>query len=1821
MQDVLKEVLQVKKKSKTWLSMTIVTTMLATMLLSALAPLTAMADVSRITIKPPWWTAFDISSGRPAPSEDASIPRVTSARITVEATIQNISDVQVPNMYYEITNVTTGAAPVVENKNHAFHQPGSFDITFNNVQLTEGLNKIVVKLGDSNSIASSPAWVYFTPTTTISDLTINDQPFLDGKFFPDVPSSSSAISIKGKAPNASEVQVNVMGDTQTKNAFFSNGSFFFSADDANKAGSAATFRLKPGDNVISMTARNAQRSYQTTKRFVYDNGKPFAFNAKISDNDPAIPDPVKYDLISSPTINSASGTGQVDVSTSLKIDLNTSGQPKYRFVDAILNGQKLGSYDVGNADQALSVTAVNPTKIYSEYGKMLVSVVGSALHDGLTLVIKQGSSETPVSAPQISLDRRVALFDFPTGITGNYAVEVRDSYDMDKVLFTDLTRSIPVSSANGGLSLEVDAPNMEVHEGNTAQLGDLTGIDTSSNPSVKVEITDLTGQVVIGNASVQIADGTYTLPAGLREGEYKLRASVNNIPLSENYLQILDKIPSQPVIASKVPVNVSTLDSGDYYFSVTGTSLPSDVNDVITAELVDPNGVYPSVDITSELELGPSSMTFKIPSASRSDLFTYDSATPSIKSKDWKLRLYVETKFKNGSIAETYDVTSSTAVVRAQYVDTTDPATYPQEYIDKIYPITTDSSNPRQVATGSASQVKVEGSNLPTDKLQLVPQLLSETGGAVSGVVSVIDAPDGSTATISIPSLAAGNYFITIRDKSNPYALASYPISVVGPKVTKIAPNYVDMNASGNIAVTGVGFGRSNYVLDNFKLRFRPEGDPTAPTVDLGGGSMNASGQLLFPFTSNFLANGTYDVTIVYAGNEVQGTPQKFTVTTPSILRENPTLSRVNRYKVYDFQKSLPVSTNDRNQILEFRFYNSATDTTPPTQFHFTYIDTIQPYVDHVRYKDAHTGLILSGSADSEIDEQPAKLYVYANVNAANVKMYIGDSNAGIDPVSGPNTDTDSDTNETFNLFEFDLPTLPNGRTQVTFVPSDGSAENFSGRRSYMLNINNTPYIILNNVYNGMIVREDIPTLEGRFVNMPPLSTLPLDPADMAGKNYVQLITTDNPTEYIDPATDFTDSLNPLAFSHPMLPLHEGRNQLKLLIYINNQLTSSTTLEIFKFSTDAPEILNMKPVELTDVPKFVPLKLPDNYATAERNVILTGQFANATEVKLTVKRKNQSDTWETLYDRRFGSSFSEMDPISDNPAFFDSIDPTTLQFTTAPIMLSKTGATTFELAITNSSNVTVTKTVTIDRQPLPYEIVYPKLAKNGKGLDQATINGNFVEIEMKAENADKITFGKTEATKRIVTDPDTGLQEIHYFYEMNDLKVGANNVKFTVTQGTQTINGEFVVFNSDTPIEGAQFKSALKSDIKAFDGMLNLKFPKGVNLMRNDTTRVNQYLTTDRKILFGIASNADGRVDKIKHPSPTDGQVDNPNPVIGTEGALLLEEPTFRFRPASPLFWTDAGTIAADETDRTKALTGSGRDPYDADEFYARSQQDLVVPSERGTLTLKYDSSIRTDAWKYLTVYHYDIFEDYKGVTQFRWKNIGGVIDTGAHTITVPFESFGYYQVMYMDQSFDDVTGHQWARDQLDTLYAKGYMLNKSNAAFEPEDPITRGEFATLLVKIFEIPLQYTETPTFTDVLRINPLTNGLYDYRYIETAAKVGVVRGMDGGRFAPDDAITRQDAAVMIARAANLKVGTDDAKALKSLQSSFTDANGIDIYARTAVEAVTKAGLIEGKDNVLLQGQKKPTVRFDPEENFSRAEAAEVAVRVLRQYKKIPK
>jgi hypothetical protein len=881
---------------------------------------------------------------------------------------------------------------------------------------------------------------------------------------------------------------------------------------------------------------------------------------------------------------------------------------------------------------------------------------------------------------------------------------------------------------------------------------------------------------------------------------------------------------------------------------------------------------------------------------------------------------------------------------------------------------------------------------------------------------------------------------------------------------------------------------------------------------------------------------------------------------------------------------------------------------------------------------------LVEAPAGNPITERPIRLIVRTKNldNTGGINVYLGQSETLL-----PNSKI---TRISDNEYEINLDSELDGRLKVKIVPYQGTAEDPYGQREYYLDINTVPYIIVNSLYNGMIVRDlaDIicsgttttpSCITGRIVNLP-------------AAEYPNVVLTLNGV----PLSNFAASIDAATgtFRYPIpsgTVLDEGNNVFEFWLKLGGIDITKATYNVFKQSQPAPAfngeiVLHAK----QGTNKFIEAQMPGMYATHETYVSFSGQFNfGTTGLKVTVRKKDKDGNPVISYDSipaiggtytpiaRTGNTikpddYDTTETANSGPYYIRSVSagsPTVSgSFSTFFIKLMPVGETIIEFEIRNASGTTVTKTITIAREPLPYTIVKPVLIKNLQNEDQVNVNSNYLEVEIEAEGADQVLFGKDAAVK-----PNAGVDLFRY--EVKNLKAGKNTVKFTVVRGTQKINGSFIVYNTNTPVVGAQHKQVISSRMRVFGNKIELEFPRGTLLMRNNAdSAVNQLISSERSILFGIADPDDGRVDKYKHPTAADREPGNLNPEMPSEGPLLLREETGRFRPASELFWIDAGTIkdkALGQSDRdylNEIMTGGGRLPYDADEFWKRQERDFVVPTQRGELTLKYDPNIARDAWKYVTVMHFDpTYVDYRGYPAPRWRNIGGVVDPKNNTITVPFERFGYYRVMYMSKSFDDVTNHDWARDYIDILYTRGIMNKKGEYSFIPNDPISRGEFVTMLVKIFELPLNYDGPGTFTDVYRYDPFSDGLYEYKYIETAARAGVVRGTIGGMFSPGNSITRQDAAVMIARIAELKLTSDAEKSLQNLQKTFTDADKIDIYARSSVEAVVKAGYIDGKENVLQQGQSKTTVRFDPLETLTRAEAAAIAVRVMQDQKKIPK
>lgn len=175
---------------------------------------------------------------------------------------------------------------------------------------------------------------------------------------------------------------------------------------------------------------------------------------------------------------------------------------------------------------------------------------------------------------------------------------------------------------------------------------------------------------------------------------------------------------------------------------------------------------------------------------------------------------------------------------------------------------------------------------------------------------------------------------------------------------------------------------------------------------------------------------------------------------------------------------------------------------------------------------------------------------------------------------------------------------------------------------------------------------------------------------------------------------------------------------------------------------------------------------------------------------------------------------------------------------------------------------------------------------------------------------------------------------------------------------------------------------------------------------------------------------------------------------------------------------------------------------------------------------------------------------------------------------------------------FEDLQGH-WAAEAVNALYQRNIVTGVSETQYEPDRAMSRAEFCTILVKAFG--LTNTETMPFTDV------PEEAWYYGAVAAANGAGLVNGTDETTFAPDASITREAAAVIMSRAAQLQeqdVSADTDAAL----SGFTDGTACADWSRDAVAYCIQSGLMTGDSGALRPGDA-----------VTRAEMAVIVSRLL--------
>lgn len=158
-------------------------------------------------------------------------------------------------------------------------------------------------------------------------------------------------------------------------------------------------------------------------------------------------------------------------------------------------------------------------------------------------------------------------------------------------------------------------------------------------------------------------------------------------------------------------------------------------------------------------------------------------------------------------------------------------------------------------------------------------------------------------------------------------------------------------------------------------------------------------------------------------------------------------------------------------------------------------------------------------------------------------------------------------------------------------------------------------------------------------------------------------------------------------------------------------------------------------------------------------------------------------------------------------------------------------------------------------------------------------------------------------------------------------------------------------------------------------------------------------------------------------------------------------------------------------------------------------------------------------------------------------------------------------------KAFPDANGH-WAQNAIELWSDRGVVNGDDAGNFRPGDPITRAETAKLIDNL--IGFQKTSNKVFSDVDK-----NAWYASSVNKLYA-ADVLTGYEDGTIRPGNSISRQEAAVIIARAFALETK----KADQGLLAGFSDNDQIQEWARPTIAYMAGLLFVQGSDGMFRPG-----------------------------------
>lgn len=175
---------------------------------------------------------------------------------------------------------------------------------------------------------------------------------------------------------------------------------------------------------------------------------------------------------------------------------------------------------------------------------------------------------------------------------------------------------------------------------------------------------------------------------------------------------------------------------------------------------------------------------------------------------------------------------------------------------------------------------------------------------------------------------------------------------------------------------------------------------------------------------------------------------------------------------------------------------------------------------------------------------------------------------------------------------------------------------------------------------------------------------------------------------------------------------------------------------------------------------------------------------------------------------------------------------------------------------------------------------------------------------------------------------------------------------------------------------------------------------------------------------------------------------------------------------------------------------------------------------------------------------------------------------------------------------FNDFDSTHWAYNAVYYLKGNGIIDGYGDGSFKPDNNITRAEFLKLVMTALKLGGS-AQNRYFADV------EDGKWYSDIVNTAAEYGIVTGDSNGRFNPEQYILREEAAVIVHRAANFAGFAFEQPANSE---NFADESRISDYAKEPVKALKNSKIINGSNGM-----------FDPKSNATRAEMSQMLYSLL--------